>query len=77
MSEMFADIKEVRAYIDNLLLITNGDWDSHLQKLDEVLGKLKHAGLKVNAKKSFLGRQELEYLGYWVMRQGIKHLQKR
>eukprot|EP00957_Ditylum_brightwellii_P035412 2684947-Ditylum_brightwellii.AAC.1 len=40
------DIEEVRAYIDNLLLITNGDRDSHLQKLDEVLGRLNCAGLK-------------------------------
>eukprot|EP00957_Ditylum_brightwellii_P165164 12575162-Ditylum_brightwellii.AAC.1 len=53
MSEMSTDIKEVCAYIDNLLLTTNGDWDSHLQKLDEVLGRLKCAWLKVNAKKSF------------------------
>eukprot|EP00957_Ditylum_brightwellii_P041470 3140247-Ditylum_brightwellii.AAC.1 len=65
------DIKEVHAYIGNLLLITNIDWGSHLQTLDEVLGRLKCAGLKVNAKK------ELEYLGYWVMRQGIKPLQKK
>ena len=36
MSKKFADIEEVRAYIDNLLLITNGDQDNHLQKLDEV-----------------------------------------
>eukprot|EP00957_Ditylum_brightwellii_P002626 202142-Ditylum_brightwellii.AAC.1 len=31
MSKMFANIKELHAYIDNLLLITNGDWDNHLQ----------------------------------------------
>eukprot|EP00957_Ditylum_brightwellii_P012393 936307-Ditylum_brightwellii.AAC.1 len=74
---MFADVKEVHAYIDNLLLLTNGDWDSHLQKLDEVLGRLKCAGLKVNANKSFFGCKELEYLRYWVTRQGIKPLQKK
>eukprot|EP00957_Ditylum_brightwellii_P028780 2173832-Ditylum_brightwellii.AAC.1 len=33
MSKIFADIKEVHAYIDDVLLITNGDWDSHLQIL--------------------------------------------
>eukprot|EP00957_Ditylum_brightwellii_P152066 11578554-Ditylum_brightwellii.AAC.1 len=65
MSEIFADIKEVRAYIDDLLLITNVDWDSHLQRLNEVLGRLKRTGRKVNAQKSFFGCQELKYLGYW------------
>eukprot|EP00957_Ditylum_brightwellii_P080020 6085495-Ditylum_brightwellii.AAC.1 len=54
MSKMFTDIKEVCAYIDNLLLITNGDWDSNLQKLNKVLGRLRCAGLKVNTQKSFL-----------------------
>eukprot|EP00957_Ditylum_brightwellii_P111959 8538172-Ditylum_brightwellii.AAC.1 len=77
MFKMFADIKEVRVYINDLLLITNGDWDSNLQKLDKVLGRLKHAGLEVSAQKSFFGHQELVYLGYWVTRQGIKPLQKK
>eukprot|EP00957_Ditylum_brightwellii_P175341 13348231-Ditylum_brightwellii.AAC.1 len=77
MSEIFADIKEVHAYNNNLLLITNRDWDSHLQKLDKVLERLKCAGLKINAHKSFFGCQELEYLGYWVTMLGIKPLQKK
>eukprot|EP00957_Ditylum_brightwellii_P162494 12373417-Ditylum_brightwellii.AAC.1 len=46
MSKMFADIKEVHVYIDDLLLITNRDWDSHLEQLDEALDKLKSARLK-------------------------------
>eukprot|EP00957_Ditylum_brightwellii_P064533 4897221-Ditylum_brightwellii.AAC.1 len=54
MSKMFADIKEVHAYIDDLPLITNRHWDSNLQKLDEVLGRLKCAELKINVQKSFL-----------------------
>eukprot|EP00957_Ditylum_brightwellii_P075986 5775747-Ditylum_brightwellii.AAC.1 len=77
MSKIFTDIKEVRAYTDDLLLITNGNWDSHLQKLDEVLDRLKWAGLKVNTQKSFFGHQELEYWSYWVTKQGIKPLQKK
>eukprot|EP00957_Ditylum_brightwellii_P165064 12567034-Ditylum_brightwellii.AAC.1 len=46
MSTFFADIEEIRAYIDDLLMITNGDWESHPEKLDEVLDRLKCAGLK-------------------------------
>eukprot|EP00957_Ditylum_brightwellii_P000824 65518-Ditylum_brightwellii.AAC.1 len=77
MSKIFTDIKEVCAHIDNLLLNTNRYWDSHLQKLNKVLDRLNHVGLKVNTKKPFFGCQELEYLGYWVTRQGIKPLQKK
>eukprot|EP00957_Ditylum_brightwellii_P131616 10037957-Ditylum_brightwellii.AAC.1 len=54
MSKMFADIKEEHAYTDDLLLITSRDWDSHLQELNKVLGRLKHAELKLDAQKSFL-----------------------
>ena len=31
----------------------------------------------MNAKKSFFGRPELEYLGYWITRQGIQPLPKK
>ena len=52
--------------------ITTGDWDDHLDKLEEILKRLRDAGLKVNAKKSSFGRHELEYLGYWVTREGVQ-----
>eukprot|EP00957_Ditylum_brightwellii_P106521 8127591-Ditylum_brightwellii.AAC.1 len=39
-------IEEIHAYIDNLLLITNRDWDNHLQTLNKVLGRLRYEGLK-------------------------------
>eukprot|EP00957_Ditylum_brightwellii_P198467 15125707-Ditylum_brightwellii.AAC.1 len=77
MSKMFSNIEEVCAYINELLLITNGNWEHHLEKLVEVLDRLKYAGLKVNAQKSYFDCQELEYLGYLVTRQGIKPLQKQ
>eukprot|EP00957_Ditylum_brightwellii_P031665 2401569-Ditylum_brightwellii.AAC.1 len=46
MSKMFTNIEEVRVYIDDLLLITNSDWESHLETLDKVLDRPKCAGLK-------------------------------
>jgi hypothetical protein len=39
---------EVRAYIDDLLLITSGTYEEHLAKLDQVLLRLREAG-QVNA----------------------------
>ena len=72
MSDLMQDLEYVRAYIDDLLIITSGSLDDHLDKLKVVLGKLRKAGLKVNAKKSFFAREELEYLGYWITRKGIQ-----
>ena len=74
MSKLFNNFEDVRAYIDDILLLTKGDWEEHLVRLDKVLTKLKNAGLKVNAKKSFFGRSELEYLGYWITKEGVQPL---
>jgi hypothetical protein len=77
MSILMHDLEFVRAYIDDLLVLSSGNWTDHLEKLDEVLTRLEKAGLKVNAKKSFFGRPELEYLGYWITRQGIQPVPKK
>jgi len=72
MSGLMEDLEFVRAYIDDLLVITSGSYEDHLAKLEEVFLKLRNAGLKVNMKKSFFARAELEYLGYWITRDGIQ-----
>ena len=38
---------------------------------------MREAGLKVNANKSFFARGELEYLGYWITREGIQPVTKK
>eukprot|EP00957_Ditylum_brightwellii_P132290 10087349-Ditylum_brightwellii.AAC.1 len=46
MGDSFADLENVRAYIDNLLVLTKGSLEDHLAKLNEVLARLTKAGLK-------------------------------
>jgi len=77
MSTLMADLEFCRAYIDDLLVLTTGDWDLHLHHLDTVLQRLSQTGLKVNAKKSFFGKPELEYLGYWITKKGIQPITKK
>ena len=45
--------------MNDLLIITQGDWNLHLEQLEIVLECLEKAGLKVDAKKSFVGKAEL------------------
>jgi hypothetical protein len=40
-----------RAYIDDLLVVTKGSFDTHLEHLEQVLTRLAEAGLKANASK--------------------------
>ena len=74
MSELFDGLDFVRTYIDDLLTLTKGTFEDHLEKLERVLFRLKESGLKVNAKKSFFAKNELECLGCWIAREGIKPL---
>ena len=77
MSDLMAGLEFVRTYLDDLLVLTSGNWMDHLDKLDQVLQRVRAAGLKVNAEKSFFGKGKLEYLGYWVTRKGIQPLPKK
>ena len=77
MSTLMYDLEYVRTYLDDILNITKGDWKDHLDKLREVFVRLRQAGLKINANKSFFGRDSLEYLGYWITRDGIQPVPKK
>ena len=53
MNELFVGLDNVRAYIDDLLILSNSSWENHLNDLDKVFKRLKNARLKINANKSF------------------------
>jgi hypothetical protein len=77
ISELMATLEFVKAYIDDLLCITEGDLDDHLAKLKLVLQRLQDANLKVNAVKSNFCAIETKYLGYILSREGIKPQPKK
>jgi hypothetical protein len=61
MSELMAGLEFARAYLNDLLIIsTESGFDKHLEKREQVLTRLRQAGLKINAVKSFFGQTELE-----------------
>ena len=72
MSNLVESLEYVRAYIDDLLVITKGNLDDHLAKLEAVFIRLQYEGLKVNAAKLFFCTAETEYLGYILTRGGVK-----
>ncbi len=72
MIDLMETLEYVQAYIDDLLYITRGTLEDHLDKLEEVLKRLRNAGLKVNAAESFFCTQEIKYLGFMLTRGGIK-----
>ena len=77
INELLGDIEGICAYLDDLLLLSKGSWEDHLERLEEVLQRLKQKGLRVNPLKSFFGINEIEYLGYIISQQGIKPQAKK
>jgi hypothetical protein len=73
MTGLMEALEYVRVYIDDLLILSKGSFEEdHLSKLREVMTRLRDAGLRVNAAKSYFGEAEIEYLGYVLNRNGIK-----
>ena len=74
MSGLMAGLDFVRVYLNDCLILNKFTFNDHLLKLRQALKRLSDAGLRINAAKSYFGRGEIEYLGYWVTRAGIQPL---
>ena len=62
----------MRVYLDDLLVISKGNHEGHLDKLDDILSKLTKVRLKVNLRMTFLACTETKYLGCVITREGTK-----
>ena len=52
INDIFNGFEFIPEYIDELLILTKGDWIDHVQKLELTLNKLKEKGLKCNIERS-------------------------
>ena len=77
MTELMSALEFVRAYIDDLLCITKESYEDHLDKLREVLQRVRKAGLKVKAPKCRFCAVETNYLGYVLSTDGIRPQPKK
>ena len=77
MIDLLGDLEYARTYIDDILIISNGTYEDHMAKLDEVLTRLEHAGFRANVRKCYFAQDEIEYLGYDLTRSGIKPQAKK
>ena len=76
MNDLFQGLKFMYWYKDNLLSLTKNNWNDQSRKLELNLTKLKERKLKCNIEKSLFGQTEMEYLGFWVTREGVRPLNK-
>ena len=64
-------------YIDDLLCISNTIFNDHLDKVRLVSTRLREAGLKVNAEKSFFCSTSCKYLRYVLSQDDIRPQDKK
>ena len=64
-------------YLDDLLVLTTGNWTNHSTKLEQVIIKLQEKWLKCNIEKSSFSQSEMEYLGFWISREGVRPTAKK
>ena len=77
INNLFSDLDFVQAYLDDILITSSDSFQDHLEKLDIVLHRLTEAGFRANLRKCFLAKDELDYLGYWLSRDGIQPQPKK
>jgi hypothetical protein len=66
-------------YLDDLMILTttNSNFNYHLLKLEMVIARLSTAGMRVNISNSKFFEEQIEYLGYWITKQGIQPIRNK
>ena len=72
VDELPGDIKGVKAYIDDIIILSKDIFKNHIKQLRMIFGRLRAAGLKVNAPKYSFWLNHIPYLSYVITREGIK-----
>ena len=73
IDNLLQGIEGVVTYLDDILIAGSSE-EQHLQMLDEVLGRLEKAGLRVKPKKCEFMRTSVTYLGHRVDESGLHPL---
>ena len=74
MNELFNGLEHVRAYIDDIFIISNGNFEEHLNKAEIDLQELTAAGFKINAEKLIFAGDNAVYFRIKAIKQGIMSL---
>jgi hypothetical protein len=74
-SKLVQDMIYVKTHLDDLLILTktSSTFKDHLIKLEMVLARLSTAGMRMNISISKFIVEQIEYLGYWITRQGLRN----
>jgi hypothetical protein len=72
MCELLGDIPNIQAYLDEILITSNGTFEKHAAIMEKVLQILQKASFRANIRKCYFGESKIDYLGYEITGDGIQ-----
>ena len=76
MDQVLQGLPSVQCYIDDII-VTGKDDQEHCQNLDKVMTRLEEAGLKLNKGKCEFMKDQVEYCGHIINKNGLYKPQKK
>ena len=77
MDLLLARFREVFVFIDDILIVTKGTTQEHLDKVREILKVIDDAELQLKAGKCNFAKQEIEWLGFKLTNSGISPINSK
>ena len=71
MLKVLKNMEGTAVYLDDILIFTKSS-EHHYEVLEEVLKKIKDAGLRINPEKCHILRQEVKFLGHIINGDGVQ-----
>ena len=71
MDLTLAGISNTLAFIDDILIVTHGTEEEHIQKVEEVLKRLDEANVNLKLEKCNFAATEIEWVGYKLSQEGV------
>jgi hypothetical protein len=67
----------INLFFFDVNLFGNSSFKDHILELEIVLARLSTSGMIVNISKSKFFAKQIQYLGYWINREGIQSIRNK
>ena len=77
MDTVLINIRNTFTFIDDILIVTKGTHQQHIEKVEEVLRTLDEAVIRLKLEKCKIAQTETEWLGYKLTANGVKPIDEK